>query len=90
MADPIRQKASGAKDDFGRRVLTVEDAQWITEAHARSNRKDLDPNSNFSGCFNGWLKTALDAREMDIAVEKFIGNPASESGYAHVPMEEVF
>ena len=70
-SDPIRQKSSGAKEDFGRRVASEEDAKWILEAHKNSGREGLDPTSQFSGSFSGWMKSALDALETGMSVAKF-------------------
>ena len=70
-SDPIRQKSAGAKEDFGRRVKSEEDAQWILEAHKNSDRGALDPTSQFSGSFTGWMKSALDALETGMTVAKF-------------------
>jgi hypothetical protein len=72
-ADPIRQKCSGARDAYGKRVITDEDAEWMLQAHSRSNRKDLDPTSEFAPSFVGWLKSALDAMETGMRVEEFSG-----------------
>ena len=73
-ADPICMKASGAKEDFGFRVATEEDVKWLAEAHAQSNRKSLNPKSEYSPGFGGWLKSALDAREVGQTVEGFNGS----------------
>jgi len=72
-ADPIRQKSSGAKEEFGRRVETEVDAKWLMEGHKQSARKSLDPGSPYSPPFNKWLSAALDAMETGMSSQRFSG-----------------